>query len=76
MGKHRAIVTRVQLIRRYAAATGGPTGAAHDLHWNTDIEVLQDLVESLERTSMQGPFPRRRSFARSQPTTTIKGQTR
>ena len=75
MARHRRIITRGSLLDRYATVSGLTFGEAHDLHKDTDIQVLRDLVDSLE--SHRGvPFPQRRRFAKSQPTTSLHGQTR
>jgi hypothetical protein len=51
-------------------------GEARDIHGSSDVEALRDLVEGLERQRSDERPGRRRSFARSLPTTTVQGQTR
>lgn len=71
----RRPVTRGDLLHRWAAAMGTTYGAALDAHADTEIEQLRTTVEALEdvRARREG---QRRSFARSQPTTTVRGETR
>lgn len=74
MARHRATLTRRQLIRRYGRATACSETTAWRLHRDTDVEELRDLVEALEREAVTPGG--RRTFARSQPTTSLRGQTR
>lgn len=72
--KHRRHLSRGDLLHRYARATGSSFDTAHDIHGATDIEDLRAIVETLERAAVLPGG--RRSFARSQPTTTVQGVTR
>lgn len=74
-GKRRAVLSRLELLRRYAAASGSSDEAARAVHAGTDIDDLRAIVESWESGQVTSGGARR-SFARSQPTTTVKGQTR
>lgn len=76
MGRHRAPLTRGDLLARYATATGLSFDEAHNIHGDTEVEDLRATVESLEAYTPDPVFPRRRSFARSLPTTSVQGYTR
>ena len=73
---HRRTLTRDDLLHRYASAMGTTYGEARDLHADSELHMLRDLVDTLERTRADERPGRRRTFARSQPTTSIDGQTR
>lgn len=74
MARRRRTITRGDLLARYARLTGSSFAAAHEIHGGTDIESLRAVVENLERHAVMPG--RRQSFARSQPTTSVQGQTR
>lgn len=76
MARHRRPLTRDDLLHRYASATGRTYGEAHDVHGDTDIEELRDIVDVYEAKRSDERPGRRRSFAASQRTTTVHGQTR
>lgn len=75
MAQHARTITREDLLHRYANACRYTFGEAHDLAANLSNRDLQNLVETIER--LRNPSRgRRQSFARSQPTTSLDGQTR
>lgn len=74
MGRHRAQLTRGDLLARYATAVHCTFDYAHDVHGATEIDQLREIVETYEAD--RGAFPQRRSFARSLPTTSVQGITR
>ncbi len=74
MAQRRKILTREELYARYSRLTGCSVPRAAQMHHGTDIEDFRAIVETLEgHTMLRG---RRVSFARSQPTTSIQGETR
>jgi hypothetical protein len=72
--RHAKPITRDDLLHRLARATGLTYGEAWDFAGDMTDERLSQHVEETERVRSQPG--RRRSFARSQPTTSVQGQTR
>lgn len=70
-------VTRDALLHRYANAMPEAVtyGFAADQLAGYSLDSLRDLVESVENRQ-RVTMGRRRSFARSLPTTSLRGQTR
>lgn len=75
MARRARVLTREDLLHRYANAKGWTFGQAHDAGYALNNEQLRDVVENAERHLGTQPG-QRKSFAQSQPTTTVRGQTR